>query len=191
MFEYRTLTEGFLDPKSNEKGLTFIQGETDETHITYDDLQKRAKGILHFLQTKGLQPGDELIILTNNPQQFVDIFWASILGKVIPVPLALGVSDEHRFKFFRVFNKLANPHVYIDRNNLERLSGFAQKNSLEADCDKVTDHAIIIDEIDDISTEGNIQEVDPDDTAFIQFSSGHNIYIDVQGEFFMPSVLRL
>ena len=43
----------------------------------------------------------------------------------MPVPLAVGISDEHRHKLLRVARKLGNPLLYTDAKNLERLGALA------------------------------------------------------------------
>ena len=34
-------------------------------------------------------------------------FWAAILGGIVPVPVAVGISDEHRLKLFRILQPAA------------------------------------------------------------------------------------
>ena len=48
-----------------------------------------------------------------------------MLGGIIPVPVALGISDEHRHKLLRIARKLGNPFLYTDRRSLERIGSFA------------------------------------------------------------------
>ena len=62
-----------------------------------------------------------MIIFLSNNEQFLDGFWAAMCGGIVPVPLAVGISDEHRHKLLRVARKLGNPLLYTDAKNLERL----------------------------------------------------------------------
>ena len=52
-------------------------------------------------------------ILANN-EQFLDAFWAGMLGGIVPVPVALGISDEHRHKLLRIA-KQARQAVHLHR----------------------------------------------------------------------------
>jgi hypothetical protein len=66
-----------------------------------------------------------MIIFLSNNEQFLDGFWAALCGGIVPVPLAVGISDEHRHKLLRVARKLGKPLLYTDSRNLERLSALA------------------------------------------------------------------
>ncbi len=70
--------------------------------VSYGELRQRALGLLHHLQQLGREPGDKLILLLNNNEQFIDAFWAAVLGGIVPVPVAIGISDEHRHKLLRI-----------------------------------------------------------------------------------------
>ena len=47
-----------------------------------------------------------LILLLASNEQFIDAFWAGVLGGIVPVPVAIGISDEHRHKLLRIARKL-------------------------------------------------------------------------------------
>jgi len=172
MVDFKTISEGFLACNFPDRGVNFIEGENSERFLSYAELQKRAKGILYHLQRKGMTPGDELIMIATRPDQFVDIFWSSILGGIVPVPLSFGISEEHRLKVFRVFEKLKRPFICLERANLERLGQFAEAKGLKDEYAELHSRSLILDEIEDIENEGIIYEASPEDTAFIQFSSG-------------------
>jgi acyl-CoA synthetase (AMP-forming)/AMP-acid ligase II/aryl carrier-like protein len=89
--------------------------------------------------------------------------------------VAVGISDEHRHKLLRIAHKLGAPFIYTDRKTLERIGQFA------AHSDDVTaaptfsalrGRALLAEDITDLSRSGTPHEAKPDDTAFIQFSSG-------------------
>ena len=88
-------------------------------------LYERALGILHALQKLGAKPGDKLILFLADNEHFIDAFWAAILGGIIPVPVAPGITDEHRRKLLRIARKLGKPFIYTDRRSLERVEAFA------------------------------------------------------------------
>ena len=48
-----------------------------------------------------------------------------MLGGIVPVPVALGISDEHKHKLLRIAKKLGKPFIYTDRKTLDRIGAFA------------------------------------------------------------------
>ncbi|MDZ7769279.1 MAG: hypothetical protein U5K38_09460 [Woeseiaceae bacterium] len=72
-------------------------------------------------------------------------FWGAMLGGIVPVPVAVGISDEHRQKLFRIARQLGDPVVYTDDDVLHRLKAFAaaQKNDAAA---KLLEEQIITDD---------------------------------------------
>ncbi len=80
---------------------------------------------LYLLQAPAPSRGDKMIIFLSNNEQFLDGFWAAVCGGIVPVPLAVGISDEHRHKLLRVARKLGNPLLYTDAKSLERLGDLA------------------------------------------------------------------
>ena len=119
-----------------------------------------------------MRPGDQLIIFLNSNEQFIDAFWACMLGGIIPVPVAVGISDEHRHKLLRIYQRLSRPHLYTDSSTLARLNGFARSRHLESLMERVMAKTVLVDSIEESGLPGAEHDVKPDDTAFIQFSSG-------------------
>ncbi len=169
---YTTLVD-ILDNNSNvDRAVTYVDGENSERRVSYPEVRTRAHGILYHLQDMGARRGDKLIIFLSNNEQFLDGFWAAVCGGIVPVPLAVGISDEHRHKLLRVARKLGNPWLYTDSKNLERLQALATtvgETELFADLKART---FLVDSITDISRAGKLYKPSPDDLAFIQFSSG-------------------
>ena len=126
----------------------------------------------YHLQKLGARRGDKLILFLNNNEQFIDVFWAAILGGIVPVPVALGISDEHRHKLLRIARRLGKPYLYTERRSLERIGAFAAQAGESEVYEGLRRRVFLVDDLDDISRAGEVQRVAPDDTAFIQFSSG-------------------
>jgi acyl-CoA synthetase (AMP-forming)/AMP-acid ligase II/aryl carrier-like protein len=167
-----TLVEMLENNRSVDRAVTYIDGENSERRVSYADLYTRSLGILHHLQALGAQRGDKLIIFLNNNEQFIDGFWAAICGGVVPVPLAVGISDEHRHKLLRVARKLGKPFLYTDAKTLERLAALADQLGETTLFQDLKSRAFLVESITDVSRPGKLYRPTPDDLAFIQFSSG-------------------
>ena len=109
MIEAKTLVELLQLNAGADRRITYIEGDGTERKVTYGELRRRALGILRRLQQLGAAQGDKLIIFLNNNEAFIDGFWAALAGGIVPVPLAVGISDEHRWKLLRVAKKLGSP----------------------------------------------------------------------------------
>ncbi|MCM2311799.1 MAG: non-ribosomal peptide synthetase [Steroidobacteraceae bacterium] len=172
MIQYQTLTE-MLDHRSRGTGaIGYLEGEGAEKVLPLADLRRRALGILHHLQRIGAQPGDTLILHVASNEQFIDAYWACLYGGIVPVPVAVGISDEHKQKLLRIAKQLGNPLLYTDRKLRERLATFAATQGEPEAWTALKPRTFLVDQLDDISREGKPALVTTDQTAFIQFSSG-------------------
>src|SRR3569832_1066893 len=167
-----TLAELLTNNLTVKRSVTYLEGESAERVVTYADLYQRALGILFHLQKLGARPGDKLIIYLANNEQFLDAFWAGMLGGIVPVPVALGISDEHKHKLLRIAKKLGKPFIYTDKKTLDRIGAFAGGAGEQATFDNLAARAFFAENFSDISKAGKPHDVKPDDVAFIQFSSG-------------------
>ena len=172
MLKAKTLTELVESNRSAAGKITYLEGENDSREVSYAELHERALGILYHLQRIGARRGDKLILFLGNNEQFIDAFWAAIIGGIIPVPIALGISDEHRHKLLRVARKLGAPFIYTERRSLDRIGAFADQVGETEVFKGLRSRAFLVDDLDDISRAGKPHEAKPDDVAFIQFSSG-------------------
>jgi acyl-CoA synthetase (AMP-forming)/AMP-acid ligase II/acyl carrier protein len=167
-----TLTEVIERNRNFARNLTYLESESEARDVSFAELYERALGILYHLQKLGARRGDKLILFLANNEQFIDVFWAAILGGIVPVPVALGISDEHRHKLLRIARRLGAPFIYTERRSLERVGAFAASSGENEVFEALRKRAFLVDDLDDISRAGSIQRVSTNDTAFIQFSSG-------------------
>jgi acyl-CoA synthetase (AMP-forming)/AMP-acid ligase II/aryl carrier-like protein len=172
LMTYTTLVDILESNRGVDRTVTYVDGENSERRVAYGEVYTRALGILHHLQAIGAQRGDRMIIFLSNNEQFLDGFWAAVCGGITPVPLAVGISDEHRHKLLRVARKLGKPLLYTDARNLERLQGLAAQVGESALFNELKLRSFLVDSITDISRPGKLHRPAPDDLAFIQFSSG-------------------
>jgi acyl-CoA synthetase (AMP-forming)/AMP-acid ligase II/acyl carrier protein len=169
---HTTLVELLENNRNVDRAVTYVDGENSERRVSYSDVYTRALGILHHLQAMGAVRGDKMIIFLNNNEQFLDGFWAAMCGGIVPVPLAVGISDEHRHKLLRVARKIGKPLLYTDAKNLERLAALAREVGETATYEELKSRCFLVESITDISRPGKLFRPAPDDLAFIQFSSG-------------------
>ncbi len=167
-----TLVEMLEANRAVPRSITYVDGENDARDVSFAELYERALGILYHLQRLGARRGDKLILFLANNEQFIDVFWAAVLGGIVPVPVALGISDEHRHKLLRIARRLGKPFLYTDRRSLERIGSFAAQVGEQALFTALRGRTFLVDDLDDISRAGSVQKVTAEDTAFIQFSSG-------------------
>jgi acyl-CoA synthetase (AMP-forming)/AMP-acid ligase II len=170
--KFATLNDALIERRSSARSIHYIEGENNERALPFGELHSRALGLLHHFQACGATPGSEMILLLDSNAQFVDVFWACILGNLIAVPLAPGATDEHKLKFFRVLDKLKQPYLCTDGKIHARLAAFAAGTPMEAALARTKSKTVFIDRIDDISRPGKPHAAVPDDIAFVQYSSG-------------------
>jgi acyl-CoA synthetase (AMP-forming)/AMP-acid ligase II/aryl carrier-like protein len=167
-----TLTGMFDGLRALDRAITYVEGDDRERVVPFAGLHARALGILHHLQALGMRPGDTLVLFLNNNEQFVDAFWAAILGGIVPVPVAVGISDEHRRKLLRIARQLGSPFLCTDRKAYERITQFSAQAGDTNEFPIPRERVFLADQVDDISRAGRPHPAAPADVAFIQFSSG-------------------
>jgi acyl-CoA synthetase (AMP-forming)/AMP-acid ligase II/acyl carrier protein len=152
--------------------ISFINGANETRQITYGKLIDRSLGLLYHFQQKGLGETDQLIIISQRNDAFLEGFWAALFGGVVAVPLSFGISDEHKWKLFRILKQLSKPWIMLDQANVLRLEKFAQSNNLTTEWEGVKQRLFVIENIPNFTGHGKVVDVKETDTAFIQFSSG-------------------
>ncbi|MGH8499671.1 MAG: AMP-binding protein, partial [Methylococcales bacterium] len=170
--EAETLVEALRLSACGARSITYINGKTGERELSYHDLWNRASGLLGYLWTKQIHSGDELILFVESNEEFVDVFWASLLGGIIAVPLAIGAADLHIQKLFNVFGKLQRPRLYCTEKNLRRIEKFGISEDLGREFDRIRASTVLSTEDPGDRSPAEPVDVPPRQTAFIQFSSG-------------------
>ncbi len=167
---FNTLNEALRsETTSRERGITFITGEAESEFCSYAALYESALGVLHHLRMKGVGARDEVILQMDNNREFLIVFWACLLGGIIPVPLSVGNNEEHYVKVVRIASVLNNPFIVSHQEHFEKLGNWATEygNAAERHLDIME---LIKQPVERVSGENTT--VMPGDIAFIQFSSG-------------------
>ena len=168
---YSTLIELLDEARGKDREIRFIDGENDETTLRFADLWDRATALLGSLQARGMQPGDELVIFSKSNQSFVIAYWAAMLGGIVPVPVAVGISDEHRIKLFRILRQLERGTLFTELGLLERLLEFSKSRGMDEVSTILETRTVLISDVTP-GDSGTVYDASPDDLAFIQYSSG-------------------
>ena len=167
-----TLIEILASRRQSTRRIHYLNGQDDRRAVSFGELYRAALGVLFHLQAFGARPGDRVILHTSSNEQFIDGFWACLLGGLVPVPLAVGISDDHRQKLLQVFNQLGQPMVYTEEGQLTRLRDYATVSGKQPVVQALDQRSLAIERVTDISRPGHEHAVSADDVAFIQFSSG-------------------
>ena len=168
----QTLIDILHANRAADRAIHYLESEHDERVVPFGELYERALGILWRLQQLGATRGDKMIVFLNHNEQFIDGFWAALAGGIVPVPLAVGISDEHRHKLLRIARRLGDPYLYTDRKNLDRLGTFAESVGESEVFERLKRRAFLTDTLESVGRAGRAVEPAVDDVAFIQFSSG-------------------
>jgi len=155
-----------------DKGITFINGASEEHFVGYPELDAQARRALGYLQNKGLLPGDELVFQLEDNASFVVLFWACLLGKILPVPLSTGTQDDHKLKLVKVWQTLRNPYLVGDAPTLKRLENFCLAHEYAVEWEQIKNQHILIQDALAETQYGEPQSVQAEDLAYIQYSSG-------------------
>ncbi len=156
----------------SDVGIRFIEGGSQEEFLSYRELYHLALNALSFLQEQGLKPFDKLVFQISDNKTFIIVFWACILGGIIPVPLVVGANDAHLNKVFNVCAVLHTSRLIISKSNLSKLGEFSRRNGLEGlffimKTDWINEAEVLLS-----GKAGNRFNAKEDNIAFIQFSSG-------------------
>jgi acyl-CoA synthetase (AMP-forming)/AMP-acid ligase II/acyl carrier protein len=171
MVLHDSLTHILRDARDKDRHIRFLDGDKNESTLHFSELWQQALELLGALQHHGMSPGDELVIFTKSNRKFVVAFWASVLGGIVPIPVAVGISDEHRLKLFRILTQLRRGTLYTEAGLQERLLTFAHSRDL-AEVAALLQTRTILDSDSGAGNAGEVFDARPEDTAFIQYSSG-------------------
>ena len=171
MTTYNTLIDLLDDQQDSSNVVRFVTSTDKTSCLSFSDLRSRAIRLLGGLQDRGMEPGDELIILSASNERFLIAFWAAVLGGIIPIPIAVGINDEQRLKLFRIAKQLKNPTLFTDEALQTRLKTFAADKGIVDAGPLIYTHCVT--DIDNPTGHDGIEQARlPEDLAFVQYSSG-------------------
>ncbi|MDW3192233.1 MAG: amino acid adenylation domain-containing protein [Cytophagales bacterium] len=166
------LIEAIQDAIHLKKGITFINADQNDDYLTYRELYENAVSALAYLQRQGLKQKDELVLQIEDNQQFLIVFWACILGGIIPVPLSVAKNQDQFRKLEKVWGKLNNPGFIGTKAHLDKVIAFVSQQEGDRLALDISKAFLDSANLQSHDHEGQIADVTAADIAFIQFSSG-------------------
>jgi len=152
-----------------EKGLTFINSATDEKFTSYKEIYDKSLNILYNLQKRGLKSGDELIFQIEDNEIFILVFWACIIGGIIPAPIHISNTEEDKNRVLNVLKTLQTPHLITNTETQHLLHEYLTEKGLKY----INDKFIPLEKIREKQGKGiPDNNISPESNALIQFSSG-------------------
>ncbi len=152
-------------------GARFLGGSGKEEFYSYNEIAARALRAAGALQAAGLKPGERVALVLPTSVRFFDAFLGVQLAGGIPAavypPFRLGKLDEYFARLRRMLSRIGARYLITDARS-KRILGPAVEGV--GPIHKVIDAATL-----ESGEEGRVIEVDPDQPAFLQFSSGSTV----------------
>ncbi|WP_068618333.1 non-ribosomal peptide synthetase [Paenibacillus tuaregi] len=172
----RNLSGVLLARKESDAGILFCESN-QERYLSYGQLLARAGRALHLLHERGLGPGGFAVMQTEDNERFILLFWACVLGGIVPVPVTAARTDEGRKKLIQVCKQLEAPTLLCDEELWPGIQSYALKHGEEEVLAQLESSSLRIAEILAAAADAGRPEAEPydaaeSDTAFIQFTSG-------------------
>ncbi len=168
----RTFIEVLRDNATHDdRAVTFMRASGEERRVTYPDLWVETRRRAHALRALGLEKGDRVALILPEPDEFVLTFIAALAAGIVAVPMyppqtlakmeAYGETVRHVLA-------ASGAKVLVTNDGLKPLI----QDHLLADAS----HAKLALERDVRGVVGSedepLPQVNPDDLAFLQFTSG-------------------
>ncbi|MCO7224345.1 non-ribosomal peptide synthetase/type I polyketide synthase [Pleionea sp. CnH1-48] len=175
----KTLNDALIESAKTDKGIHFY-GIGEESFLSYADLLSGAKKYLCAFQQRGVKQGDEIVLQFDALSEFLQAYWACLLGGIIPIPLAYASLADNAHKIFSVWGILNSPWLASDDEALyDKLLAHADTFNGELDAtelfyQKIRSQCFVPSRLmnEDVDSDLLLPKVSPEDIAFIQFSSG-------------------
>lgn len=173
MGNYQTLIEALRDNAGKGTGIRFLINSKSEEYLAYGDLLAEAGRYLAAFQEIGVEKGEEVVLQFLSPRAFLSAYWACLLGGIIPVPLAYADNQVNSMKVFTVWEVLKSPWIVTDCDKLmSKLEIFSEQQDLTGHGKAMTSRLFNPEHVNVLHRKPQFCEPDPEDIAFIQFSSG-------------------
>ncbi|MBE6048247.1 MAG: hypothetical protein E7213_07600, partial [Clostridium sp.] len=152
--------------QSNSKWMSFIEKACECKGFTYGEIFYESKRYLGYLQNRGVNEQDEIVILLEDNKDIITSFWSCVMGRFTFVP----ISNENISNISKILSKVNNPYIISENENIEKIL----INSNKADEEIIKNRFIHIEDLKKSNIDGEICTLKDDDIVMIQFSSCSN-----------------
>ncbi|MER6157838.1 amino acid adenylation domain-containing protein [Streptomyces sp. NPDC001868] len=161
-----TLLDVLLGAVREAPGQTVVhvRGDGGEHTVTFAELHDDALRVAGGLLAAGVTPGTPLPLVADRGDAFQPMFWGALAAGAIPVPLA----PEPR-RIGPVWELLGRPPVVVDETTAAVVTGASDEPEHELARDV---RVLRLDELRRGRPLRHLAQPDPQDIAFLQFSSG-------------------
>ncbi len=152
----------------NNTAFTFLpNGDEEETNLTYQELDQKARAVAATLQ-KIKATGERALLLYQPGLEFIQAFFGCLYAEVVIVPVYPPRRNHHGDRLKAI---VTDAQAKIALTNLSVLCNI--EKTLQEDPELAKLNYVITDEIDDSKAhDWQLPQVDKDALAFIQYTSG-------------------
>jgi non-ribosomal peptide synthetase component E (peptide arylation enzyme) len=97
MNDFLNLISVLQSRAKGDQGITFIESDKKEEFLSYKELFSKSRIILHYLQKKGLVPGDEVVFQIGENKDFISGYPCSKSRKQIKIIQCLESIEQSLF----------------------------------------------------------------------------------------------
>lgn len=150
-------------------GVRFLERDESASYQTYAELRRRALRVAGALRARGVATGERVALILPTGPEFYDAFFGALYAGAVPVPLypplRLGRLDEYHQRTATMLRAVEARLILTERRIHRILGPTVEAAKLPLGARTVTALREQGGEVADASAQ-------PDDLAFIQFSSG-------------------
>lgn len=156
-----------------EKGIYYTERANEYEFVSYHDMYLNCLHILYELNMSGIEKEDFLILLPQDNRNMVELFWACILGGIIPIPLPREFNQEQIKKLINIYYLIENIRIYCGESDRIALEKEMRQLNLYDKHKEMFCNVILREKMNmDKQGSGKVCYTEEKETAFIQFSSG-------------------
>lgn len=171
-----TLSGALHNAARTKNGIIFVNDRGSDSTLTYRGLLDKATVALGSLQKLGAVPGSKIILQLDELDEFLIVFWGCILGGMVPVPVLPfrnADSQDGSFKKLQeIAGQLGEPIILMSDRNAESVRNAAVAKDSGMAPLSLNGRIATFSDIGNSPEKGAIHQAQPDDLAFLQFTSG-------------------
>lgn len=168
--KHRTIVDVLIGLSSQTRtGARFVRRNGTAEFYPYRDILASAQAAAVGLQNRGIKPGDRVALILPTSKGFLDAFLGCQLAGAVPAalypPVRLGKLDEYFTRTRQMLSKIG-ARLLITDARVRKLLGPVTSG---VEC---LESAIDVTDLEGDGAQWRLPKVQPDDPAFLQFSSG-------------------